>query len=178
MAELTTLARPYAKAAFRHALEQGQLAQWSQMLSLVSAVVSDSTMHAYLQNPQLTTAQRADAVVAVVGDRIDAQASNLLRQLAENGRLSLLPQVADLFEQFKAEQESAVAVTVQSAFALDEAQLQALAASLAKRLDRKVQIEGSVDASLMGGVIVRAGDLVIDASIRGKLGKLRESLIS
>lgn len=178
MAELTTLARPYAKAAFRFALDKGQLAAWAEQLTLAAAVVSDDAMRDFLGRPQLTAAEQAEAVIRVCGDKLNGEGQNFIRQLAENKRLPLLPYINALFEQLKAEQEKAVDVEVVSAFDLSADQSGKLGQALSQRLGRAVNVSAKTDAALIGGVIVRAGDLVIDASVRGKLAKLRDSLNS
>ena len=178
MAELTTLARPYAKAAFEHAQAQQQLANWSAMLGLAAAVSQDDTMQRLLKAPRLTSAQKADTFIDVCGEKFDAQAQNFIRVAAENDRLQLLPEISSLFDLYKAEQEKSVDVEVTSAFALNQEQQDKLAKVLSARLSREVRLHATEDASLIGGVVIRAGDLVIDGSVRGKIAKLAEALKS
>jgi len=178
MAELTTLARPYAKAAFEHAQANQQLAAWSAVLSLAAAVSQDETVQQVLKAPRLTSVEKANTFNEVVGDKFDAQAQNFIHVLAENERLLLLPEIAALFEVFKAEQEKSVDVEVTSAFALSTDQQDKLAKVLSARLSREVRLHAAEDSSLIGGVIIRAGDLVIDGSVRGKIAKLAEALKS
>lgn len=179
MAELTTVARPYAKAAFEFARDKGNLADWSAQLALVAAVASDAEFAAYLSRPMLTASQQAEALLKVAGDKVNAEVRNFVTEVAQNKRIDALPAVAELFEAFRAEQEQSADVAVASAYPLDDAQQAALAATLGQKLGRKVVIaEVSVDASLIGGVIIRSGDLVIDASVRGKLNKLAATLNS
>ena len=178
MAELTTLARPYAKAAFEHAQAQQQLANWSAMLGLAAAVSQDDTMQRLLKAPRLTSAQKAATFIDVCGDKFDAQAQNFIRVAAENDRLQLLPEISSLFDLYKAEQEKSVDVEVTSAFALNQEQQDKLAKVLSARLSREVRLHATEDASLIGGVVIRAGDLVIDGSVRGKIAKLAEALKS
>ncbi|SEK25784.1 F-type H+-transporting ATPase subunit delta [Atopomonas hussainii] len=178
MAELTTLARPYAKAAFQHAVAAQQLTQWSGMLGLAAAVTADNTMQACLKAPQLTNEQKGQALMDVCGEELDQAARNFVSVLAENKRLELLPEIAVLFEQYKAEQEQSVDVEVTSAFALNADQQDQLAKALSARLRREVRMQTREDASLIGGIVVRAGDLVIDGSVRGKLAQLAEALKS
>lgn len=178
MAEITTLARPYAKAAFEHALAGGQLAAWSSMLALVAGVVTDAAFKQYIARPTLSAAQQADAVLKVCGDRLDADARNFVSNLAANKRLMVLPAISARFETLRAEAEGAVDVDVTTAFALDAAQTKSLAEVLTGKLSRQVNVTSSVDASLIGGAVIRAGDTVIDASVRGKLGQLRATLNS
>ena len=178
MAELTTLARPYAKAAFEYAQAHQQLAAWSAMLGLAAAVSQDDTMQRVLKAPRLTSAQKAASFVEVCGDKFDAQAQNFIHVISENGRLVLLPEIAEQFELYKAEQEKSVDVEVTSAFALSAEQQDKLAKVLSARLSREVRLHAAEDSSLIGGVVIRAGDLVIDGSVRGKLAKLAEALKS
>ena len=178
MAELTTLARPYAKAAFEYAQAHQQLASWSAMLGLAAAVSQDDTMQSVLKAPRLTSTDKATTFNDVCGDKFDAQVRNFIHIVAENDRLALLPQIVELFDLYKAEQEKSVDVEVTSAFALNQEQQDKLAKVLSARLNREVRLQVAEDASLIGGVIIRAGDLVIDGSIRGKLANLAEALKS
>jgi len=178
MAELTTLARPYAKAAFEYAQAHQQLANWSAMLGLAAAVSQDDTMQRVLKAPRLTSTEKATTFVEVCGDKFDAQARNFLSIVSENNRMELLPEIADMFELYKAEQEKSVDVDVTRAFALNDEQQDKLAKVLSARLGREVRLHAAEDASLIGGVVIRAGDLVIDGSVRGKLAKLAEALKS
>ncbi|HSC85137.1 MAG TPA: F0F1 ATP synthase subunit delta [Pseudomonas sp.] len=178
MAELTTLARPYAKAAFEYAQAQQQLASWSAMLGLAAVVSQDDTLQRVLKAPRLTSTEKATTFVDVCGDKFDAQARNFISVVAENGRLDLLPEIAAEFELYKAEQEKSVDVEVTSAFALSTEQQDKLAKVLSARLSREVRLHAAEDSSLIGGVVIRAGDLVIDGSIRGKIAKLAEALKS
>ena len=178
MAELTTLARPYAKAAFEYAQAHQQLANWSAMLGLAAAVSQDDTMQRVLKAPRLTSTEKATTFVEVCGDKFDAQARNFLSIVSENNRMELLPEIADMFELYKAEQEKSVDVDVTSAFALNDEQQDKLAKVLSARLGREVRLHAAEDASLIGGVVIRAGDLVIDGSVRGKLASLAEALKS
>ncbi|MBB2494273.1 F0F1 ATP synthase subunit delta [Aquipseudomonas ullengensis] len=178
MAELTTLARPYAKAAFEHAQAHQQLASWSAMLGLAAAVSQDDTLQRVLKAPRLTSTEKATTFIDVCGDKFDAQARNFISVVAENGRLDLLPEIAAEFDLYKAEQEKLVDVEVTSAFALSTEQQDKLAKVLSARLSREVRLHATEDATLIGGVVIRAGDLVIDGSVRGKIAKLAEALKS
>ena len=178
MAELTTLARPYAKAAFEYAQAHQQLANWSAMLGLAAAVSQDDTMQRVLKAPRLTCTDKATTFVEVCGDKFDAQVRNFIHIVAENDRLALLPQIVELFDLYKAEQEKSIDVDVTSAFALNDEQQDKLAKVLSARLNREVRLQVEEDKALIGGVVIRAGDLVIDGSIRGKIAKLAEALKS
>jgi len=178
MAEITTIARPYAKAAFQFALEQKALDQWSTMLSFVAAVTNDAQMRLVLQSPSMTSEQKAEAIISIDAEKLDAQGKNFIFLLAENGRLELLPVISELFELLKAEQEKTIEVTVTTAYDLVSDEADKLAQSLKARLGREIQISSEMDKSLIGGLVIRAGDMVIDGSVRGKLAKLGESLNS
>lgn len=178
MAELSTLARPYAKAAFEYAREHGALAQWSEQLTVAALVATDAGMDAVLGNPSLTSEQQARIMIDVCGDALGAQAQNFISILAANKRLDLLPEILSRFELFKANQEKSIDVEVISAFDLADAMAQKLADVLGKKLEREVKVSTSTDNDLLGGVLIRAGDLVIDGSVRGRLNKLAEALNS
>ncbi|MFZ5722177.1 MAG: F0F1 ATP synthase subunit delta [Pseudomonadota bacterium] len=178
MAEITTIARPYAKAAFTHAREKNALAQWGNMLAFVSAVVADQRMAALLSRPQLTAAKQAEAVITACGDKLDDAGKNFVRQLCANRRVFALPAIRDQFDAMVAELQKLGDVTVTSAFPMNDAETAKLAASLKRRFAQDVRVSVEVDPALMGGVIVRFGDLVIDASVRGRLNKLASTLNS
>ncbi|PCJ38763.1 MAG: F0F1 ATP synthase subunit delta [Moraxellaceae bacterium] len=176
MAELTTVARPYAKAAFQFAEEKGQLAEWSLMLSFTAAVVDDSAVKEILDNPKLTTEQQLNTLTTICADQLDESGKNFIALLASNKRLSALSAISELFEQLKAEKEQSVDVKIISAFEVTSDQTASLATALKTRLGQDVNIESEVDQSLIGGLIIRAGDIVIDGSVRGKLAKLAETM--
>jgi F-type H+-transporting ATPase subunit delta len=176
MAELVTLARPYAKAAFEVALGAGKLSEWQAMLNTAGAVVSDRKVRAALASPALTSEQQSELMLGVCGDALDAKASNLVRSLASNKRLSLLPEIAVQFQKLKAQQEKIVGVQIRSAFPMDEAVAARLSQALGKKWQCQVELQTEVDASLLGGVVIKAGDTVIDASVRGRMQKLAEAL--
>ncbi len=178
MAELTTVARPYAKAAFQFADESGSLDQWSDMLAFASAVSLDEAVQGYLQNPKITTAQKADAFTQLCSDKLNEQGKNFIVLLAQNKRLSLLPEISILFEALKSQKEQSVDATIASAFPLSDEQTAKIAASLKQKLGRDVNVTVTEDKSLLGGVLIHAGDLVIDGSVRGKLAKLADKLNS
>lgn len=179
MAELTTVARPYAKAAFEFARDAGRLADWSAQLALAAALASDAEFALYLARPTLTSEQQAEAFFKAAGDKLSSEGRNFINNLIAHKRTDALPAIAELFEAFRAELEQSADVQVTSAFELDAAQRAALSALLGKKLGRKIAIdEVAVDRTLIGGVVIRSGDLVIDASVRGKLGKLSATLNS
>ena len=178
MAELTTLARPYAKAVFAEASEKNALDAWSDDLSVLAAFAVDADMAKLIKHPALTSTQQADALIDVCGDKLNEAAKNLVAVLAENKRLALLPEIAELYEELKAQLQNTVDVVVTSAFALSDAQADKLATALKARLQCDVRLTSEVDESLVGGAIIRAGDLVIDGSVTGKLSKLAEAMKS
>lgn len=178
MAELSTLARPYAKAAFESAVADGSLDQWSAQLTTAAAVAGQDTIQKVLASPSLTSEQQAQAFIDVCGDALEGKAQNFIKVLAENKRLALLPEISALFEAQKAAREQSVDVQVSTAFELDDATLQALSTALKTKLARDVKVSTAVDKSLIGGVFVRAGDVVLDGSVRGRLAKLAEAMNS
>ena len=178
MAELSTLARPYAKAAFEYAREKNALAQWSEQLATCAAVAADEGMGAVLDNPSLTDEQQANTMNEVCGDATGAEVKNFVRILSSNKRLGLLAEIHSQFELYKANQEKSVDVEVVSAFDLNDATTARLADVLGKKLEREVKVSTSTDKDLLGGVLIRTGDLVIDGSVRGRLNKLAEALNS
>ena len=178
MAESITLARPYANAAFEVAAADNALAQWSQMLQTLAAVTSQPRISDLLKSPALTAEKQSEALLSICGDAISSKGSNMVRLLAENRRLALLPQISELFDALKAAREKSIDVEVTTAYALSDAVVAQLAKALEKRLDRSVKLHSTVDKQLIGGVVIRAGDTVIDNSVRGKLNKLAESLSS
>jgi F-type H+-transporting ATPase subunit delta len=178
MAELSTLARPYAKAAFEYALDKQQLSSWAQQLGTAAAVSQDKAMDTTISDPALTAEQKAQKLTDVCGDALQTEVRNFIAILADNQRLALLPEIYSLFDQYKANQEMTVDVEVISAFDLADVTRDKLAAVLGKKLQREVKVRTSTDSSLLGGVLIRAGDLVIDGSVRGRLNKLAEAMNS
>ncbi|AZT85693.1 F0F1 ATP synthase subunit delta [Marinobacter sp. NP-4(2019)] len=176
MAELRTLARPYAKAAFAAAQEHDQLAEWSQVLTVAGQVTANEDIRQLLANPELEEQKKADLILEVAEDGVTEQVRNFFAVLAENRRLTLLPEIAALFNTYRADLERTVGIEVTAAFELTEEQQQQLAQALSRKLERKVSLAASMDKSLIGGAIIRTGDLVIDASVRGKLTKLADAL--
>ncbi|EGA70966.1 F0F1 ATP synthase subunit delta [Vibrio sinaloensis DSM 21326] len=177
MSDLTTIARPYAKAAFDFAVEKGQLDQWGQMLSFAAEVANNEQMKELLTG-SVSADKLAEVFVAVCGDQVDAHGQNLLKVMAENGRLSALPDVCEQYFALKQEHEKEIDVEVTSAAELSDEQLANISSKLEQRLERKVKLNCSVDETLLGGVIIRAGDLVIDDSARGRLNRLSDALQS
>jgi len=176
MAEAITVARPYAQAAFMYASDQQAYKDWSDMLSLLAAIADDTAMHELIDSPHLTETQLADLFIQVAGDNINAGGANFVRVLATNRRLKLLPEIAALYEIQRRAAEGVVQAELVTAFPASEAQQSEVVASLSKRLGRDIELSCTTDAALLGGAIIRAGDLVIDGSVRGKLERLGSAL--
>lgn len=177
MSDLTTVARPYAKAAFEFAVDKKQLASWSQMLLFAAEVAKNEQMKVLLTSSAAVD-KLADIFISVCGEQLDTHGQNLIKVMAENGRLLAMPEVYVQFHELKQEHEKEVDVFVVSAIKLTKAQQQAISDKLEQRLGRQVQLNCSIDETLLGGVIIRAGDLVIDNSARGRLKRLNDVLQS
>jgi F-type H+-transporting ATPase subunit delta len=178
VAERATIARPYAKAAFETALPARAFAPWSAGLTVATEIVVDPRVTELVKNPELPPADIADFIIGVAGGKLDAHMQNFVRVLAENHRLLLLPEILAHYEAMRADVENTVDVEVISAVKLDPAQADKLAGALNLRLKRRVNMRSSVDASLLGGAVIHAGDLVIDGSLKGRLQRLRTELTS
>ena len=176
MAERATIARPYAKAAFAVAREQGTLDHWSRWLETARGVVESDEFQKLERSPGVSTEQLESLIAGICGADLDAQGQALLRLLTENGRLDFLPEIAVRFKELEAEDRNVAEVEVVSATALDERQKERLAAALRARLSREVRLSCAVDPALIGGAIVRSGDMLIDGSLRGKLERLETEL--
>ena len=202
MADSITIARPYAKAIFEHALAEGCLPAWSLYLQAFKNFLLDQRLVDFIQNPASTTEQRAELFLSLFGDLSSRAAqpfganiskeprrsnpssegeapylSNFVRMLAEAGRLILLPEISDLFQAMRAEHEKTLEVTVSSYAELSKNQQEALGQALSKRLQREVRLNIVIDKDkAIGGATITAGDLVIDGSVRGQLAKLRSTL--
>jgi F-type H+-transporting ATPase subunit delta len=178
VAERATIARPYAKAAFEYARDAKAFAAWSYGLSAASDIVSDPRVAPLTKSPAWTNADLVSLITDVAGAKLDAGMQNFVRVLAENHRLLLLPEISAHYEELRAAVENTVDVEVISAVELDAAQRDKLSRALAARLKREVHMRNSVDASLLGGAVLRAGDLVIDGSMKGRLERLATDLTS
>jgi F-type H+-transporting ATPase subunit delta len=178
VAERATIARPYAKAAFEYARDAKALAPWSQGLQAAAEIVVDARVAALTKSPLRTEADLVSLIADVAGAKLDAGMQNFVRVLAENHRLLLLPEIAERFGVLRSEAENTIDVEVISAVALDAAQADKLSVALSRRLKRTVRMQNSVDARLLGGAVVRTGDLVIDGSLKGRLERLGTELAS
>jgi len=179
MAEKATIARPYARAAFEYAYEHQALAAWSQLLGIGAEVATAPGAEPLFGNPRVQFDELVELIVGVAtagGAKVDADARNFIAVLAHGHRLGYLPEIATQFEARRAEVENTMDVEVTTAMALNDAQRASLAAALAKRFGRTVRLAEQVDAALVGGAIVRAGDLVIDGSLQGRLARLEQQI--
>jgi F-type H+-transporting ATPase subunit delta len=176
VAERATIARPYAKAAFEYARAANATAAWSQGLKTAAEIVADARVAPLTNSPQWSPADLAGLIAEVAGAGLNAPMHNFVSVLAENHRLLLLPEIFALYEELRSEVENTVDVDLISAVPLSGEQQQKLGAALSARLKRKVRMQNSVDAALLGGAVVRAGDLVIDGSLQGRLERLATDL--
>jgi F-type H+-transporting ATPase subunit delta len=174
MADRLTVARPYARAAFAQA--GSNLGAWSGALGRAAAAVGDARVRALFGSPKVSAQQLAGLVADVAGPSLDQNGRNFLQLLAENGRLQFLPEISQLFDQLKADAEQVVDVSITSAAPMGEAETATLVAALETRFKRKVRVQSAVDPSLIGGAVVRAGDLTIDGSVKARLTRLAHDL--
>jgi F-type H+-transporting ATPase subunit delta len=176
MAELSTIARPYAEAAFRLADAQGKLAEWSAALANLAAVAADGRVRAAVSDPNLPAAKVAGLIISILAGKLSGDAENFVRVLADNGRLGVLTEIRTHFEALKNEREGTVEAEVYTAFEMDQGQVADLVSRLEKNTGRKVKARVSVDKSLIGGVKLVIGDKVIDGSARAQLSALENAL--
>ncbi|HHC74377.1 MAG TPA: F0F1 ATP synthase subunit delta, partial [Thiothrix sp.] len=173
---LTTAARPYAKAVFEMAQETGELDQWSAQLASIAAILSADGADALISNPRMTSAEKVSTIAEIAGDAINDKGVNLLRALADNDRLAIVPEIADVYEELKAAAQGSVEAELISAMAMSAEQQDAISRALEKRLGREVKLVTKIDETLMGGAIIRTGDLVIDGSIQSRLNEMKATL--
>ncbi|RNF82209.1 F0F1 ATP synthase subunit delta [Montanilutibacter psychrotolerans] len=173
MSQALTLARPYARAAFAVSREGNRSAAWSQALAFAAQVAADPRVQVLLSHPQLAA---ADAVGLLAVDGADETVARFLELLADNHRLSLLPEIAGLFEELRADADRVVKAKVTAASELPAAELESIKAALKQRFGRDVEIVTAIDASLIGGAVIDAGEVVIDGSLKGKLARLQTAL--
>lgn len=178
MAELATLARPYARAAFEAAREDGDdgLDRWSRMLALLAAAVEQEVVADAIVSPSRTPEGKARMLVDLLEDDLNEKGRNLVRLLADNKRLELMPEIAPLYEELKDAFLRTLEVEVVSAREVSKADLDALSEKLSARFDKQIALTSRIDPSLLGGAVIRAGDEVIDGSIRGRLDRLADTL--
>lgn len=176
MAELTTIARPYAEAAFRIARDADALPVWSQMLRFVSGVVADPRMAAALDNPKLTAGDKEALLLSVCGGKLDPLGRNFIRVLVEADRYTVLAQIAALFDALKDDAEGVAKARVDSAFALTDVQMAELTAALEKHFGKKIEATVNVDPALIGGARITVGDTVIDGTVEAQLSAMATRL--
>lgn len=177
MEEITAVARPYAHAVAHLARGADNWQAWSGMLAWAAGVAADPRVATLMGVPTVAPERMARIVLAVCGERLSAEGANFVRLLAGNRRLGCLPEIARLFEEIKAGQEGVLAASIATAYPLSEAQLAGLVAKLETRFGRRVEASQEVDASLIGGVVIRVGDEVMDASMRGRLAGIAATLV-
>jgi F-type H+-transporting ATPase subunit delta len=176
MAELITIARPYAEAAFELAQEKNALPAWSGALALISQVASDARMGAALDNPALGAGEKESLFLSVAGDKLDADARNFVRVLIESGRIGLAPEIRELYEKRKLEAEGVARARIETALPISDADVEALKNALARRFGKKVEATVVVNEALIGGTRISVGDTVIDDSVAGKLAAMKAQL--
>lgn len=178
MAEAITVARPYAEAVFKLAQEKGTLSLWSELLQLVTAVVSQEQIKALIDNPQISAGKLREIILDICGKKLSGEGERLVSLLIENGRLNILPQLRDLYDRLRAQHESVLEAKIISAFSLKPTQVDELVSVLEEKFQRKVNAQVSVNNELIGGVKIGIGDQVIDSSIYGKLEAMAAALKS
>lgn len=176
MSQLSTLARPYAAAAFKTATAGKSASAWSDMLKFLAVVVQDRNLLAIIANPKTSRQQLTDLLLAIGESQLNREGGNLVKTLIENNRLLLAPQISALYESFKAAHEGYLDVEVVSAYALSKEEQKKITAVLTKQLNKKIHLTTAIDNSLIGGFLARAGDTVIDGSTRGQLQQLAKKL--
>lgn len=177
MAELATIARPYANAVFDLAKNERTLDSWSRMLAVIDSTTTDATVRMLLDSPDMPANAKAFRLAEVCGDELDDRGKKFLQALADNDRLTLIGDIREIFEELRAEEEKSLDVEVISAFDVSPEQSERLKVALGAKFEKDITIETRVDKRLIGGAIIRAGDVVIDGSVRGKLTKLAETLV-
>jgi F-type H+-transporting ATPase subunit delta len=178
MAEAITVARPYAEAVYKLGIINDSLVQWSKTLQLAAAIAEDIHVKLLVGNPAVSTRQLSDIFLEIGRNKFNSEARNLVIMLADNKRISVLPQISELFEQLKAQHEGILEAKIVSAFAMESKQLKKLVDDLEQKFKRKIEAKVDVDPELIGGVKVEIGDEILDASIRGKLEAMAVALKS
>jgi F-type H+-transporting ATPase subunit delta len=176
MAELATIARPYAEAAFRIALESNGLDRWSDTLALLDAAVSDEQVASRLNDPNVSDTALEGVLLGAFGERLDGPGRNFVQVLIANGRLGLVREIRTQYDELKREHEGVLEARIVSAMPIDDAQVRPLVAALEAKYKRRVNVEVEVDPTLIGGARILVGDKVIDATVRGRLDAMRAAL--
>jgi F-type H+-transporting ATPase subunit delta len=175
MSQLTTAARPYALAAFGFAADSSSIEEWQGMLVFAAEVAKNESIQQLIAGADAAN-KVATMFISICGEQLNSKGQNFVKILAQNDRLALLPEISAMFNELKTMHEKQVNVDVTSAIALDDAQMDSLSAALEKRFDRKVHLNCSVDPSIVAGLIVKAGDTVIDGSLNSQLNRLNDAL--
>ena len=176
MAEISTIARPYAVAAYKLGKEQKALAKWSDMLGFATQVANDTKMQAYINDPKVVANDLQATFLKVCGDKLNENAQNLIKVLVEYGRLSILPAITDAFEELKAQDEGVLEAQIIAASKLSAAETKDLVKRLEEKFGKKIEATVSVDAEIIGGIKIIVGDTVIDASVKNQLQNLAYTL--
>lgn len=176
MSQAITVARPYAQAVFDEAQQSGELKAWSNILHAVAEAVQQREIQDVIKSTRVTPAQLLSLMLAVCGGKLNTSMQNFIRLLVENKRLTVLPQILDMFETLRAEAEHSLDVVVTSAFELNDAQKQKISVALKNRMGREINLHSVIDRELLGGIVIRAGDKVIDGSARTRLAELAVAL--
>ena len=172
MSEQISLARPYAKAVFELARDAGEYAQWSDQLELLAMIAQDAAMIEVINNPEVSEQQLAELIIDVGGDQLSEQGRNLIKLLAHNDRLTAVADINQQFLVLRDNAEQVIEAQLITASEVDEAQKQNIETALSSRLGKKIKLEASIDETLIGGAIVRAGDWVVDGSVKAQLQDL------
>lgn len=176
MAEISTIARPYAVAAYKLGKEKKSLAKWSEMLGVASAVAQNAQMNDYINNPKVLSSDLEASFLKVCGDKLNEQGQNMIKTLVEYGRLSILPAIAQAFEELKAQDEGTLDATIVTAAKITAADTKDLVKKLEAKFGKKIEATVSVDPEIIGGMKIIVGDTVIDASVQGQLQNLAYTL--
>jgi len=176
MAELQTLSRPYAEAAFRFGLEQKSLPQWSEQLTVIATVLADAQVRQWIGDPGVARERLTEILLTVCGSEITEQAGNLLRLLVVNDRLDIGAELLQQFEAMRAQAEQEIEATVESAYAISEAEQSKICRALEQHFGCTVRLDSSVNKDLLAGMIIRAGDWVIDGSAKARVRQLANNL--
>ncbi len=176
MADLNTIARPYAKAVFELANSEDKLDSWSDMLNTLANIAADAEMKSFIASPKVTSAQVAEVLNDVAGSELNDAGKNLVKLLAENGRVAALPDIAARYELLKIDAENSVDVEITSVEPMSDEHKKSLGESLRRKLGREVRMTFDTDPALLGGALIKAGDLIIDGTVRGRLEKMAGAL--
>lgn len=176
MAEPVTIARPYAEAVYKLAREKNALAQWSDALANLDAVVGDARVQAVINDPNVSTQQVEGLVLGVIGEKLEGEARNFIQVLVQNGRLELTPHIREVYEGLKREHEGTLEAKIISAFPVSDEQVKTLVTALETKFKRKITAKVEIDSQLIGGVKIVVGDKVIDTTVRGRLDAMATTL--